>query len=90
MASRANFSEMRIKRCRSNSSRFTFVRGSIRARVVQIALAWLFQKDVIPIVGTTNPDHIAEAVDALTIALSDDEMKRLEEPYLPKPVGGHS
>jgi diketogulonate reductase-like aldo/keto reductase len=57
---------------------------------VQIALAWLFQKDVIPIVGTTNPDHIAEAVDALTITLSDDEMRQLEEPYLPKPVTGHS
>jgi aryl-alcohol dehydrogenase-like predicted oxidoreductase len=57
---------------------------------VQIALAWLFQKDVIPIVGTTNPDHIVEAVDALTITLSDDEMRRLEELYLPKPVTGHS
>jgi aryl-alcohol dehydrogenase-like predicted oxidoreductase len=57
---------------------------------VQIALAWLIQKDVIPIVGTTNPDHIAEAVDALTITLSDDEMKQLEDPYLPKSVTGHS
>ena len=47
-------------------------------------------KDVIPIVGTTNPDHIAEAVDALTIMLSDDEVRRLEDPYLPKPVTGHS
>jgi aryl-alcohol dehydrogenase (NADP+) len=60
------------------------------ATPVQIALAWLFQKDVIPIVGTTNPNHIAEAVDALTITLSDDEMRQLEEPYLPKPVTGHS
>jgi aryl-alcohol dehydrogenase-like predicted oxidoreductase len=57
---------------------------------VQIALAWLLQKDVIPIVGTTNPDHIVEAVDALAITLSDDEMRRLEEPYLPKPVTGHN
>jgi len=56
---------------------------------VQIALAWLFQKDVIPIVGTTNPNHIVEAVDALTITLSDDEMRLLEAPYLPKPVTGH-
>jgi aryl-alcohol dehydrogenase-like predicted oxidoreductase len=57
---------------------------------VQIALAWLIQKDVIPIVGTTNPDHIVAAVDALTITLSDDEMRELEEPYLPKLVTGHS
>jgi len=56
---------------------------------VQIALAWLFQKDVIPIVGTTNPNHIVEAVDALTITLSDDEIRLLEAPYLPKPVTGH-
>lgn len=56
---------------------------------VQIALAWLIHKEVIPIVGTTNPDHIEEAVDALTVTLSDEEMRYLEEPYLPKPVTGH-
>jgi aryl-alcohol dehydrogenase (NADP+) len=57
---------------------------------VQIAIAWLLHKDVAsPIIGTSNPTHVEEAVDALTIKLSDDEISYLEEPYRPKPVTGH-
>jgi len=57
---------------------------------VQIALAWLFQKGVTaPIIGTTNPDHVQEAVASLDVRLSDQEMKYLEEPYKPRPVSGH-
>ncbi|MEM0382243.1 MAG: aldo/keto reductase [Nitrososphaerota archaeon] len=56
----------------------------------QIALAWLFKKGVTaPIIGTNNPAHVEEAVEALEINLSDDEVKYLEEPYRPKPVFGH-
>jgi aryl-alcohol dehydrogenase (NADP+) len=57
---------------------------------VQIAIAWLFHKDVAsPIIGTSNPNHVEEAVDALTIRLSDQEIRYLEDPYRPKPVTGH-
>ncbi len=56
----------------------------------QIALAWLFKKGVTaPIIGTNNPAHVEEAVEALKINLSDEEVKYLEEPYRPKPVFGH-
>ena len=56
----------------------------------QIALAWLFHKKVTaPIVGTTNPEHVQEVVDALRIDLSEQEVKYMEEPYKPKPVSGH-
>jgi len=48
----------------------------------QLALAWLFKKDVTaPIIGATKVAHIEEAVDALSIKLSKDDVERLEEPY---------
>lgn len=57
---------------------------------VQIAIAWLLHKDVAsPIIGTSNPNHVEEAVDALTIRLSDQEIRYLEDPYRPKPVTDH-
>ena len=52
----------------------------------QIALAWLLQKGEIPIIGTSKPEHVEEAVGALEIRLTDDEIKQLERPYRPKPV----
>lgn len=56
----------------------------------QIALSWLIHKGVIaPIVGTTHPEHLEEAAEALEINLSDGEIKYLEEPYKPKSVAGH-
>ena len=56
----------------------------------QIALAWIFHKKDItaPIIGATEVKHVEEAVDALQIKLTSDEMKRLEEPYkLREPTG---
>ncbi|MFX0064852.1 MAG: aldo/keto reductase [Candidatus Hermodarchaeota archaeon] len=57
----------------------------------QIALAWLFSKDHVtsPILGITKIEHIEQAVEALEIKLSSDDVKRLEEPYKPHPVLGH-
>jgi aryl-alcohol dehydrogenase-like predicted oxidoreductase len=64
-------------------------RGVPRA---QIALAWVLQKSVVtaPIVGATKPEHLDDAVAALSIALSGEEIRRLEEPYLPHAVVGFS
>ena len=58
----------------------------------QIALAWMLNKPHItaPIIGTTRMDHLEQAIAALDIKLSDDDMKQLEEPYIPHPVLGHS
>ena len=54
-----------------------------------VALAWHFAKGVTaPIIGATKDGHIAAACAAMDLALTEDEVRRLEEPYLPKnPVG---
>jgi aryl-alcohol dehydrogenase-like predicted oxidoreductase len=56
----------------------------------QIALAWLLHQPVVtaPIVGATKPHHLEDAVGALSVKLSDEEIKSLEEPYIPHPVVG--
>jgi aryl-alcohol dehydrogenase-like predicted oxidoreductase len=58
----------------------------------QIALAWMLSKPVItsPIVGASKPGHLEDAVAAVEVKLSEDEIKRLEEPYQPHPVLGFS
>jgi aryl-alcohol dehydrogenase-like predicted oxidoreductase len=58
----------------------------------QVALAWLLNKPHIsaPIVGATRLDHLEQSIAALDISLSEDEMTRLEEPYQPHPVLGHT
>ena len=58
----------------------------------QIALAWLLHKPNVtaPIIGATKPHHLEDAMAALSIALSPEEMARLEEPYVPHPVLGFS
>ncbi len=58
----------------------------------QIALAWLLHKDGItaPIIGATKITHLNEAMDAVDITLSDDDVAYLEELYQPKPILGHS
>jgi aryl-alcohol dehydrogenase-like predicted oxidoreductase len=58
----------------------------------QIALAWMLQKSFItaPIVGATKPNHLDDAVAALSLKLTTEEVKALEEPYVPHPIAGHS
>jgi aryl-alcohol dehydrogenase (NADP+) len=62
-------------------------RGVPRA---QVALAWLLQKPGVtaPIVGATKPHHLDDAVAAVELRLSDDEIASLEEPYVPHAVAG--
>jgi 1-deoxyxylulose-5-phosphate synthase len=57
----------------------------------QVALAWLLHKPGVtaPIVGATKLGHLEDALAAATLELSDDEIARLEEPYVPHPVLGH-
>jgi 1-deoxyxylulose-5-phosphate synthase len=58
----------------------------------QIALAWILSKPYVtaPIIGATKMDHLDQAVAALDIQLSEEEVKRLEDAYKPHPVLGHS
>jgi aryl-alcohol dehydrogenase-like predicted oxidoreductase len=58
----------------------------------QIALAWLFSKEYITscILGATKIEHLEQAVEALEIKLSKDDISRLESPYKPHPILGHS
>ena len=56
----------------------------------QIALAWLLSKPAVtaPIVGTTKPSHLEDALAALSFTLSDQEIAALEALYVPHPVAG--
>ena len=58
----------------------------------QIALAWVLNKPYItaPIIGASKMDHLEQAIAALEIQLTPEEITRLEEPYRPHPILGHS
>jgi aryl-alcohol dehydrogenase-like predicted oxidoreductase len=61
------------------------------ATPAQIALAWILRKPGItaPIIGASKMPHLEQAVAALEIKLSDEDIAFLEEPYRPHPVLGH-
>jgi aryl-alcohol dehydrogenase (NADP+) len=63
-------------------------RGLSRA---QVALAWMLHKPVVtaPIVGTSKPSHLEEAVAALDVSLSAEEIATLERPYVPHQIAGY-
>ncbi len=54
--------------------------------MAHVALAWVLSKPVVsaPIVGATKTHHLADAVAALDVKLTEDEIRRLEEPYTPQ------
>src|ERR1700683_46660 len=58
----------------------------------QVALAWLLRRPGVPapIVGATRLGHLEDALAAEQLDLSEDEIRRLEELYVPHPVLGHS
>ena len=62
-------------------------RGVPRA---QVALAWLLSKPFLtaPIIGASKSQHLEDAVAAVSLKLSDEEIEKLEEPYVPHPVVG--
>jgi 1-deoxyxylulose-5-phosphate synthase len=57
----------------------------------QVALAWLLGRPGVtaPIVGATRLGHVSDALAAAELTLTEEEVRRLEEPYLPHPVLGH-
>ena len=60
--------------------------------MAQVVLAWMLTKPAItcPIIGATKMEHLEDAVAALSVKLTPDEVKQLEETYRPHPVLGHS
>jgi hypothetical protein len=60
-------------------------RGIPRA---QVALAWLLQKEEVtaPIIGATKMSHLEDAVSALSVKLTSEEIRSLEELYVPHPL----
>jgi aryl-alcohol dehydrogenase-like predicted oxidoreductase len=56
----------------------------------QVALAWLVQKKGVtsPIVGASKPDHLKDAVAAIALKLTADEIASLEKPYVPHSIAG--
>ena len=58
----------------------------------QVALAWILAKPGVsaPIIGASKPYQLADALAAMDLKLTPDEMQRLEEPYEPHPILGHS
>lgn len=64
-------------------------RGVPRA---QVALGWLLGKPIVtaPIIGASKPHHLTDAVAALSLKLSAEEIAALEQPYVPHAVAGFS
>jgi aryl-alcohol dehydrogenase-like predicted oxidoreductase len=58
----------------------------------QVALAWILQQPGVtaPIIGASKPHHLDDALAALSLKLTAEELRSLEEPYRPHPILGHS
>jgi aryl-alcohol dehydrogenase-like predicted oxidoreductase len=67
--------------------RIATARGIARA---QVAMAWILTKREVtaPIVGATKQHHLAEAIAALDVRLTDEEIAALEAPYVPHAING--
>jgi len=61
------------------------------ATPAQVAISWLLTKKVVtsPIIGTSKQEHLEEFVGAISVSLSADDSKYLEEPYQPQFISGH-
>jgi aryl-alcohol dehydrogenase (NADP+) len=67
------------------------VAAARRVPNTQIALAWILAKSEVtaPIIGASRLEHLDDAQAALSLHLTPEEIRRLEEPYKPHPVLGH-
>ena len=58
-------------------------------KMSQVALVWLRQKGAVPITGITTVERMEEACAMKGKTLTEEEVKYLEEPYVPKEIVGH-
>jgi 1-deoxyxylulose-5-phosphate synthase len=67
------------------------VAAEVGRPMAQVALAWVRQKPgvVAPIVGYSRPDQFAEIIAGLDLVLTDQQLARLKEPYVPRFPAGH-
>jgi 1-deoxyxylulose-5-phosphate synthase len=72
--------------------RLVTVAGERALPPARVALAWLLHKPGVtaPIVGATKLAHLEDAIAAVEVPLTPEEIARLEEPYQPHQVAGHS
>ena len=56
--------------------------------MTEVSLAWLLTKVAAPVVGATKLHHIEGAAKAVALGLTEDEIRYLEEPYVPHPLAG--
>jgi 1-deoxyxylulose-5-phosphate synthase len=75
---------------RAVAERVAQVADEIGVPRAQVALAWVLRHPAVtaPIVGASKAEHLDDAVAALSLQLTDDQVARLEEPYVPHPVVG--
>jgi len=59
--------------------------------MAQVALAWVMSKDLVaaPIVGTSSLEKLHDTIKSVHVKLTEEEVKYLEEPYMPRNVVGH-
>jgi aryl-alcohol dehydrogenase-like predicted oxidoreductase len=74
------------------ADRVAAVAGQRGVPPAQVALAWLLHKPAVtaPVVGATRIGHVRDALAATRLALTAEEIRELEEPYVPHRVLGHS
>lgn len=79
-----------IEQDREIVARVAKIADNHQSKRSQIALAWLLQKEqvVAPIIGATKESHLLDALPALDLKLTAEEIAYLEEPYLPHAVVG--
>jgi len=75
----------------SIADRVKTVADAVGRTMPQVALAWMLSKTYItaPIVGASKLAHLEQAVEALSVRLTIEQLKTLEEPYKPHPILGH-
>ena len=56
--------------------------------MTNVSIAWLLTKVTSPVIGATKKHHIDGAVESVNIVLSDEDIKYLEEPYVPHKLVG--
>src|SRR4051794_31407156 len=73
------------------ADRVAEVAGERGVPPAQLALAWLMHRPGVaaPIVGATKLEHLEDALAAADLDMADDDIARLEQPYVPHPVLGH-
>ena len=78
-------------RTRPWSTRVLAIAERRRVAPAQVALAWLLAQPAVtsPIVGVTKLEHLTDAVAAVDLVLTDDELAELGDDYVPHAVAGH-